>query len=289
MKVSGFTFLRNAEELCFPFLQSIKSILPICDEFVIALGKSKDNTEQLLLNLNDPKIKIIHTEWNPNMKAKGYTYGQQKMIAQFACTGEWLFYLEGDEIVHEAALDHIKEMMLTHKDNTDVEALVFNYYHFYGNIKTYLSSPAWYKQAPRIIKASARSYAPDGLYWLVLDEKQSNRKARYPKAKVLDAYMYHYGWVRPESAMTEKLDQVASCWGDEKGVDPKYKDIDSSIFREFQGVHPQVIQGFFPDADKIYQADPGYQLTKRDKRQHKKMKLEKILGKDLSRKHFTLV
>lgn len=289
MKVSGFTFLRNAEELSFPFLQSIQSILPICDEFVIALGRGKDNTEALIRDLNNPKIKIIHTEWNENMQSKGYTYGQQKMIAQFACSGEWLFYLEGDEIVHEDSLRHIQEAMLKYRDDEDVEALVFNYYHFYGNTNTYLESPAWYKQAPRIIKASVRSYAPDGLYWLALDEKKSNRKARYPKAKLLNAYMYHYGWVRPESAMAEKLDQVASCWGDDEGGDPKYKDIDSSILREFTANHPSVIKGFFPEQEGIYQADPKYQLTKRDKRQHAKMKLEKILGKDLSRKHFTLV
>lgn len=289
MKVSGFTFLRNAEELSFPFLQSIQSILPICDEFVVALGKSKDNTEQLILDLNSPKIKIIHTEWNENMKAKGYTYGQQKMIAQFACTGEWLFYLEGDEIVHQDDLKHIKDTMLKYKDDDNVEALVFNYFHFYGNTKTYLNSPAWYKQAPRVIKASVRSYAPDGLYWLVLDEQKSNRKARYPKAKVLDAYMYHYGWVRPEEAMINKLEQVASCWGDDVAPDPKYKDIDPFILREFSGTHPEIVQGFFPDAKALYQPDPNYQLSKRDKRQHFKMKIEKKFGKDLSRKHFTLV
>ncbi|MDA7742331.1 glycosyltransferase [Francisellaceae bacterium] len=286
MKVSGFTFLRNAEELGFPFIQSIQSVLPICDEFVIALGKSQDKTEALLLALNEPKIKIIHTEWNTNMRAKGYTYGQQKMIAQFACSGEWLFYLEGDEIVHEKDLEHISSMMKQYKDDSNVEALVFNYLHFYGNTNTYLESPAWYKQAPRIIKASIRSYAPDGLYWLVLDEKKSNRKARYPKAKILDAYMYHYGWVRPESAMIKKLDQVAGCWGDDKGSDPKYKDIDSSILRVFQGEHPGIVSGFFPESEGVYQGDPDYQLSKRDKRQHLKMKLEKTLNKDLSRKHF---
>ena len=289
MKVSGFTFLRNAKELSFPFIQSIRSILPICDEFVIALGKGRDNTEGLIRDMNDPKIKIIHTEWNTHMKSKGYTYAQQKMIAQFACSGQWLFYLEGDEIVHEDSLSDIKKTMLKYKDDEDVEVLVFDYYHFYGNTNTYLESPAWYKQAPRIIKASVRSYAPDGLYWLVLDEKKSNRKTRYPKAKLLNTYMYHYGWVRPESAMVEKLDQVANCWGDEEGVDLKYKDIDSSILREFIGSHPNVVKGFFPEQEGIYQGDPNYQLTKRDKRQHAKMKLERLFGKDLSRKHFVVV
>ncbi len=289
MKVSGFTFLRNAEELGFPFIQSIKSILPICDEFVITLGKSNDKTEEMLLALNEPKIKIIHTVWNTHMQAKGYTYGQQKMIAQYACTGEWLFYLEGDEIIHENDLEHIHTMMRKHKDDRSVESLVFNYFHFYGNTNTYLDSPAWYKQAPRIIKANVRSYAPDGLYWLVLDEKSSNRKARYPKAKVLDAYIYHYGWVRPESAMIKKLDQVAGCWGDKEGPDPKYKDIDKMILRNFTKTHPEIVKGFFPKSRGLYEPGSDYTLSKRDKRQRLKMKLEKIFNSDLSKKHFKIV
>ena len=40
MKVSGFTFLRNAQKLGYPFAQSIRSILPIVDEFVIALPQT---------------------------------------------------------------------------------------------------------------------------------------------------------------------------------------------------------------------------------------------------------
>lgn len=288
MKLSGFTFLRNAEELCFPYIQSIQSILPICDEFVIALGQSQDNSPETLHQLakENPKIKIIETVWNEHMHVKGYTYAQQKMIAQFACTGDWLFYLEGDEIVHEKDLAAIKEALHRYKDDKEVEALAFYYYHFYGNINTYLSSPTWYRYAPRIIKASVRSYAPDGLYWLVLDPKKSNRIARYPKAKLLDKYIYHYGWVRPEAAMSKKISQVNKHWGKSEGFDSKYSDIDHRILTEFNGTHPKIIDGFFAKEEGLFKVNPKHTLTKKEKRQRFKMKLEKLFGLDLSRKYF---
>lgn len=291
MKVSGFTFLRNAEMLHYPYLQSIESILPICDEFIIALGESDDGTAQALTKLGEkyPKIRIIDTCWNEHMQTKGYTYGQQKMIAQFACTGDWLFYLEGDELVHEKDLSDIKQAMIDHQDDPRVEVLAFKYYHFYGNTNTYVDSPGWYRYAPRIIKAKVRSYAPDGLYWLVLDNKRSNRKGRYPYAKVLDCFIYHYGWVRSEKSMQEKSRQVSTYWGKTAPTDLTYSNVDSTILSLFSDSHPALIDDFFPKEKGLYCANPNHTLTSREKRQRLKKTFGRIFGLDLSRRHFKQV
>ena len=112
MKVSGFTFLRNGVKLGYPFVESIRSILPIVDEFIIALGPSPDGTTEKIEAIGNPKIRILHTQWNERMRndysIKGFTYGQQKSIALFNCTGDWAFYLEGDELVHEDDLPKIR-------------------------------------------------------------------------------------------------------------------------------------------------------------------------------------
>ena len=204
-KVSGFTFIRNGVQLGYPFIASIKSILPIVDEFVIAVGESDDDTLAQIESLNEPKIRIIQTVWNENMRDRGYVYGQQKMIAQFNCTGDWAFYLEGDEIVHEDDLAKIQAAMNHYWHDEDVEALVFDYYHFYGNKNTCLNSPAWYRTEARIIKNSVRTYAPDGLFWLVLEK---NKIGRYPKAAHTQAKIYHYGWMRHEEQMNLKVKKI---------------------------------------------------------------------------------
>ena len=285
MKVSAFTFIKNGQILGYPFIQSIQSILPIVDEFIINVGQSEDGTLALIQSIKDPKIRIIQSTWNDNMHDRGYVYGQQKMIAQFNCTGDWAFYIEGDEVYHEDDLDKIRASMQTHVDNPEVEALVFDFYHFYGNANSYLDSPGWYRSEARIIKNSVRSYAPDGLFWLVLD---SNKKGRYPKAKHTGARCYHYGWVRSEEQMNLKSEKVQKYWGGEPAkID--YSQMDQSIIKEFSDTHPKIVKDWLPQDKGIYQADPNYESTKKQKKHRLMLKLEEWFNLELSKKHYKLI
>jgi hypothetical protein len=285
MKVSAFTFIKNGQILGYPFIQSIQSILPIVDEFIINVGQSEDDTLALIQSINDPKIRIIQSTWNDNMHDRGYVYGQQKMIAQFNCTGDWAFYIEGDEVYHEDDLDKIRTSMQTHVNNPEVEALVFDFYHFYGNANSYLDSPGWYRSEARIIKNSVRSYAPDGLFWLVLD---SNKKGRYPKAKHTGARCYHYGWVRSEEQMNLKSEKVQKYWGGEP-TKIDYSQMDQSIIKEFFGTHPRIVQDWLPKDKGVYKTDPNYEPTKKQKKHRLMLKLEKWFNLGLSKKHYKLI
>ncbi len=289
MKVSGFTFVRNGERFGYPFVESIRSILPIVDEFVVALGPSEDRSEELLRGIGDPKIKIIPTQWNdavkPNATVKGYAYGQQKSTALFSCTGDWAFYLEGDEIVHENDLPVIRGAMERYLDDPEVESLVFDYLHFYGNKNTVAWSPRWYRSAPRIIRNSIPVWAPKGLFFLVMKDHKSGR---YPKAAHCGATIYHYGWVRPEDQMRLKNQSIVKHWRG-RLVEVDYRDIDPQSLRPFTGTHPAVIQDWLPPADGLYTANPGYTLTRRDLKHRWMMKLEALTGTDLTKKHYRLV
>jgi hypothetical protein len=285
MKVSAFTFIKNGQILGYPFLQSIQSILPIVDEFVINVGESEDDTLEMIHSIKDKKIRIIESKWNDGMRDRGYVYGQQKMISQFNCTGDWVFYIEGDEIYHEKDLDQIRKSMEIHLDDSNVEALVFNFKHFYGNANTVLNSPGWYRKEARVIKNSIRSYAPDGLFWLVLD---SNKKGRYPRAKSTGISCYHYGWVRSEEQMNLKTSKVQKYWGGESAI-IDYSQIDQSIIREFRGEHPKIVKDWLPQDVGLYIADPTYKLTQKQKKHRAMMRFERLFGVDLSKKHFKLV
>lgn len=285
MKVSGFTFIKNGEILGYPFIESIKSILPIVDEFIINVGESEDNTLELIKSIDSDKIRIIESKWNDKMKDRGYVYGQQKMIAQFNCTGDWAFYLEGDEVVHENDLQNIKDAMIKYKDDDEVEALIFDYYHFYGNANTYLYSPGWYRKAPRIIKNSIRSYAPDGLFWLILDK---NKIGRYPKVAHTNANMYHYGWVRSEEQMNLKSKKVQQYWN-KKHKNINYADIDFKILTKFEGTHPKIVQDWLPKEEGLFKANKDYVLSKKEKKHRIMLKLESLFGLELSKKHYKLV
>jgi len=285
MKVSAFTFIKNGQLLGYPFIQSIKSILPIVDEFIINVGLGEDNTLDEIKKINDPKIRIIQSHWNDNMKDRGFVYGQQKMVAQYNCTGDWAFYIEGDEIYHENDLDRIHMSMKEHLNNSNVEALIFDFYHFYGNGNSYLDSPGWYRTEARIIKNSLRTYAPDGLFWLVLD---SNKNGRYPKAKHTGAKCYHYGWARSENQMNLKIEKVQKYWGGgAKKID--YSKMDQSIIKKFQGTHPKIIQDWLPNDIELFKVDSSYKLTKKQMKHRIMIFFEKLFGLELSKKHFKLV
>ena len=284
--ISGFTFIRNGVELGFPFEASIRSLLPLVDEFVVVVGKSNDDTLARIHAIDSPKIRVIETIWNERMADRGFVYAQQKMIAQFACTGDWAFYLEGDEVVHEAELANIRASVDQHHNNPAVEALVFDYFHFYGTPDFVANSPAWYRRECRLIRNTIRSYAPDGQYWLVTS---NHKKGRNPQAALANAHIYHYGWVRSNEAMQKKLDQVSKFWS-HGAPTVRYSQFDAQVLQPFTGTHPELVKPWLESsAEKNFTIDPNYKLTKREKRHRWLMKLEKAFGLDFSRKHFKLV
>jgi len=287
--ISGCTFLRNATELGFPFVESIQSILSIVDEFVVVVGKSRDDTLEKIkaLQKDCPKIKIIETTWNDRMRDRGFVYAQQKMIGQFACTGDWVFYLEGDEVVHEKDLANIVNMCNSQLDNSKVEALVFDYHHFYGSPQWLASSPAWYRRECRIIRNSIRSYAPDGQYWLVTTQ---HRRPRKPQAVLANAHIYHYGHVRKVERMQEKLNQVSRYWNSAQAPKVDYSSIDPKALRSFQGTHPHCIQVWLEThAEHHFTPSTNRQMTSRERKHRISMMIEELTGLDLSKKHYKLI
>ena len=284
--ISGFTFIRNGVELGFPFEASIRSLLPLVDEFVVVVGKSNDDTLARIHAIGSPKIRVIETIWNERMADRGFVYAQQKMIAQYACTGDWAFYLEGDEVVHEAELANIRASVDKHHNNPAVEAFVFDYFHFYGTPEFVANSPAWYRRECRLIRNTIRSYAPDGQYWLITAD---HKKGRNPQAALANAHIYHYGWVRSNEAMQKKLDQVSKFWS-HGAPTIRYSQFDAQVLQPFTGTHPELVKPWLESsAEKSFTIDPNYKLTKREKRHRWLMKLEKAFGLDFSRKHFKLV
>ena len=100
MKISGFTIVRNAVKFNYPVVASIRSILPICDEFIVNVGDSQDGTLELIRSIGSPKIRIIQTQWD--MGQGSQVLSQQTNLTLKECRGDWAFYLQSDEVIHEA-------------------------------------------------------------------------------------------------------------------------------------------------------------------------------------------
>jgi hypothetical protein len=212
MLISGFSMVRNATQLYYPVKASIESLLPIVDEFVIALGKGDedDHTLEEIQKIKSDKIKIVFTEWDIKRYFGGSEYAHQTDIAKSHCKGDWLFYLQSDEVVHEKYLGIIKkrcEELLHYKE---VEGLLFDYKHFWGDYSHYISSHAWYPKEIRIIRNNpeihswrdAQSFRKipdfDGISYF---QKENTSKLKVAKVA---ACIFHYGWVRPPGLMQKK-------------------------------------------------------------------------------------
>lgn len=212
MKISGFTMARNAESLYYPIAESIASILPIVDEFVVALGAGSegDRTRELIEELDSPKVRIIDTVWDTEAYPNGMEHAHQTDIAMRECRGDWLFYLQADEVVHEDDHPSILRRCSEFLDDREVDGLLFDYLHFWGDYDHVHRSHGWYPHEIRIVRndpeihswESAQSFRriPD------FDGRSYRRKEGTSKLRVVsaNARIFHYGWVRPPDFMRRK-------------------------------------------------------------------------------------
>ncbi len=255
MKISGFSFVRNGYKLYYPVVESIKSILPIVDEFVIAVGQGDpdDKTRELIAAIGDPKIKIIDTIWEEKYFNRGIINAIQTDIAKEACSGDWLFYLQADELVHEKYLPIIQQRCAQLLDDKRVEGLLFRYKHFWGDYNHYHKSHGWYPYEIRIIRndphihswQSAQSFR----YFEYYDNPRQESGHRKLRVAKVDAEIYHYGWVRPPHLMQNKSRALNSVhWGKRKAEEyyahaPKefdYGPLDR--LAKFDETHPAVMR-----------------------------------------------
>lgn len=294
MKISCFSFIRDGVKLGYPFEESIRSALPLCDEFVVAVGASDDPTWERLQAMDEPKLRLLHTRWNEQCRSHGFVYGQQKMIAQYNCTGDWAFYLEGDEVLHERDLDRLRAAMEHYLGDEDVEALAFDYYHFYGDARHLHVSSQAYRRATRIIRNRLRSIAPDGLYWAVIKDRtwhggRNKRRTRYPRAAALNIPIYHYGNCRDERFLRQKAAAGNQYWAKDVFA-ASYGDIDPEQIGLFEGTHPAVMESWLEThASPGFEFNPEHRLTRRERKHRWLAALEKRFGWDFSKRHFEVI
>ncbi len=263
MKVSGFTFVRNAIDLYYPLAESIRSALPICDEFVIAAGDSTDGTLDLLRSLEDPKIKIIETTWDRSQFKRGASNAQQTNIALDACTGDWALYLQADEVVHEEDLAPLLSRLRTYRDDPRVEGLLFEYLHFFADYEHYQAAHGWYRREVRVVRTGCN----------IRSWKSAQGFRRYgKKIRVVPAgaRIFHYGWVRPPRQMTRKARALGTVHVGHEAARAAFPDLEAPFDygqlrgrRRFAGTHPTVMQARIAACN--WTVRPGHEQRRHDR------------------------
>ena len=290
MKVVGFTFVRNAVKYDYPVLESLQSLLPLCDEVVVAVGKSEDDTLALIRSLASPKISIVETVWDDTLREGGRVLAVEtdKALAAVPADADWAIYLQADEVLHEADYSAIRAGLERWGPDKAVEGLLLNYRHFYGSYDYVGDSFRWYRREIRIVRPGigVQSYR-DAQGFRLAD----NRKLR---VKLLDATVHHYGWVKAPAAMQRKQETFNKLWHSDEWVTQHvvpatefdYSQVDS--LQRFAGTHPAVMAGRIRRQNWQYEHDLArnrYRLKDQFKRV-----LEKLTGYRLGEyRNYTLV
>jgi glycosyltransferase involved in cell wall biosynthesis len=242
MRVAGFTFIRNAVKYDYPIMEAILSVLPLCDEFVVAVGNSDDGTRDLINSICSPKIRIIDTIWDESLREGGRVLAveTEKAFAAISEPADWALYIQGDEVIHEKYLSAIKDAMLKWKDHPEVEGLLLNWLHFYGSYDFTGDSRRWYKREVRVVRHSPKISS-------FRDAQGFRYDKRLIRVKAVDAFVYHYGWVKPPEQQQMKQEYFNKLWHDDDWVEKNvprqssfdYSKIDS--LAHFTGTHPAVM------------------------------------------------
>ncbi len=233
LKVSGFTFLRNAVKFGYPYLESINSILPIVDEFIVMLGPCDDGTREGLQAIGNKKIKIIDSVWDDSLREGGRVYAIETDKAKKACNpkSDWLFYLQADEVIHEQYLPIIRSAMQRSLYQDKVDGLLFDYIHFYGDYNHTVSSRSWYRREIRIIRnlPEISSYR---------DAQGFRKEGKKLTVRHSGASVYHYGWVKHPKTMQAKAQTVHRYWHDDKWIEDNIPQKDVFEYESQAGLEP---------------------------------------------------
>ena len=245
IKISGFTFIKHGLTLGYPFLESIQSIDPFCDEIIVNVGfddpdlKKDDGTFQHLENnLKGAKYKILKSYWNPLQKEQGLVLSEQTNIALKACQGEYCQYIQGDEAIHEKDLPLISAGVTCLDQNSALDGLIYNYLHFYGNIDIIRRTRKVYRREVRLIRNGKNIVS-----WLDAQGFRYPGGAKIPCAQIA-ASIYHYGWARKEIVMNKKVKSFGKLYHGDQFENPDFTYQRVWGLERFNQTHPRCMQAW---------------------------------------------
>ena len=289
MNVNGFSFIKNAIKYDFPVVESIKSALPLCDKFYVAVGKSEDDTLNLIKSIDKNKIVIIETEWEEHVSEGGSVLALEtdKAFRALPVETDWAIYIQGDELFHEQDYETIRNAMKLYHNNNKVEGLLLNYLHFYGSYSYVAESYVWYPKEIRVLRYNPAIYS--------YKDAQGFRKGDNQKLKVkqIEATIYHYGHVRPPKVMQAKFQNSSRFYHDEEWIKKTFpKDSFDYLehvgeLKRFQSEHPKLVQ---PRIDRLnWEFDYDPSMNNQSFKKRLKHFLRRYLGIDLGYKNYILL
>ena len=242
--VSGLTIVRNGQRLDYPFLEAIASALPVCDEFIVVVGQSDDDTLEQVRAIDDPRLRIVETVWSQKVRPRKSLLAQQTNIGLHLCQGDWCLYVQANEVLHERSHGILRGLMEKYRDDERVEAMLLERLTFWADYQHYLGAyPNRFKFVPRIVRPYIGTYSiRDAMSFAVFD--RFSTRGRYPRSIDTDEDIYRYGFVRSIEKLNEKFRNAVQHQEKQRPVaqDHYLRTYPRSFIRRFAGTHPGVMR-----------------------------------------------
>lgn len=251
MKISGFTFIRNGNAIGYPFVPSIRSLLPLCDEIIVNVPRSTDGTLESVKAINDPKIRTIESDWDENEHTGDPIMRRHTDLALEQCNGDWCVYIQGDEVLHEDSIPAMRACMERELNNPKVQGLLVDYTNFYGSFWTEVYSFGWYYKEVRVVRRDSKIRSCGGAQGFRTTDNQKlwvkNSGGRY----------FHYGHALEPGQARIKYSNLETVYGNTKNIEAvarrpaRFYDDDEKV-KPFTGTHPAVMREIVERATWTY-------------------------------------
>jgi glycosyltransferase involved in cell wall biosynthesis len=251
IKISGFFIIRHGQKFDYPYLESLRSVLPLVDELVINVGIGEDSTLAEIQKFAEAegqgKVILFESHWpldDPERRKGGKILSEQTNLALDRCSGDWCIYIQADEVLHEEDYPALKKALHDAHARPEIDGLLFDYRHLYGSFDVIQDSRSAYRREVRAIRrrSGARS----------VGDAQSFRLQDGSKPRVIlsGARIFHYGWVRTPEAMREKTAFMDTLYHGAQSIGPNGQPQSGDNYRykrfwglkRFSETHPAVMR-----------------------------------------------
>ena len=263
MKVSGFTYVRNGFSFGYPFVASIKSLLPIVDELVVVVGDSEDGTREAIENIGDSKLRIIDTIWDEESRKSGRIFAEQANVGLDNITGDWCFHLQVDEVLHETVKDEIFELINIVEGRDNVDGIIFPFHHFWGDYNHIRNTRKTHKYETRLFKNNRNIFSyRDSQGFRKHNLGDANEKGIKLNVLKTGVHIYHYSYTRNPKLMKKKSNYFHRFWHNDRwlkentnNLEFDYNNVDK--LELFKGEHPIYMKDVISSQDWEFEYDPS--------------------------------
>jgi len=208
MTISAYTYVRNGLAMGYPFIQAILSVIDIVDDFVVVLGDSTDGSREAINALKSPKIRVLDTVWDMQLKTGGKLFAQQSNLGLAEMKGDWVIHIQADEVFHENDTTKLLDYIKRYDSNPRVEGLLFPFLNFRGDYNHIHTGRKAHRFEIRAFRNNPliRAYRDSQGFRKFSSEEayRQNEKGNKLRVVKIDVPVFHYNFVRSPKQMKEK-------------------------------------------------------------------------------------